>query len=306
MLGLSEWVSILADLVIVTVLIYRILLIIRGTQAVPMLVGLAAIIALYTLSAETRLNLPTFHWLLGQFIGSLLLIVVILFQSDLRRALAAMGRTQLFQMSARTGQDAQVIDELVKAMTALAQQKIGALVIIERDANLNIYMEESVRIDARLSKELLYSLFVPERQNPLHDGAVVVRQGRVEAAGVFLPMSVNPHLERHLGTRHRAALGISEETDAVVLVVSEERGSISLAVEGNLSEDLPLPKLREHLMDLFLKSAIRRSRRERVTHWKFFKRSKSAGAGGTQSLSITPIQKKEAPFEGEKEAEGRP
>ncbi len=252
----------LLDVVIIYYLIYRVLLIIKGTRAVPMLIGLVVIVILYALSQEAYLGLPTFNWLLEQFIGNLLLIVVVVFQADIRRALAAFGRTQILTQF-RGGAGAQAIDELVKASTSLAQQTIGALIVIERDADLEPYLEESTRIDARLSKELLYSIFVPERQNPLHDGAVVVRRNRVEAAGVFLPMSVNPNIERALGTRHRAALGLSEETDALVIVVSEERGTVSLACEGDLDLDLKAAALRERLTNLLIKRPTRLFRRDR-------------------------------------------
>jgi diadenylate cyclase len=255
--------STLLDVAIVYYLIYRVLLIIKGTRAVPMLIGLVAIVLLYFLSQEAYVDLPTFNWLLEQFINSLFLIVVMLFQADIRRALASFGRTQ-FLTTFRTGQGAQVIDELIKACDSLARHGIGGLVVVEQEGDLSPYMEDSTRIDAKLSKELLYSLFVPERQNPLHDGAVVIRQGRIEAAGVFLPMSVNPQIDRALGTRHRAALGISEETDAVVLVVSEERASVSLAVGGKLERDLTVDRLRERLTDLLIKQTSRLQERRRV------------------------------------------
>ena len=137
----------------------------------------------------------------------------------------------------------------------LARQHIGALMVVEREGDLGPYMEEGTLIDAKVSKELLYSLFVPDRQNPLHDGAVVVRRGRVDAAGIFLPMSVNPNIERTLGTRHRAALGISEETDALIIVVSEERGTVSLAHDGQLEIDVDATHMRERMTDLLLKRA---------------------------------------------------
>lgn len=251
---LIDVVSTLLDVLIVYYVIYRVLLIIKGTRAVPMLMGLVALVLLYFLSQEAYVDLPTFNWLLEQFINSLFLIVVVLFQSDIRRALAAFGRTQ-FLTGFRSGQGAHVIDELVKASSMLARQHIGALIVVEREGDLGPYMEEGTVIDAKVSKELLYSLFVPDRQNPLHDGAVVVRRGRVEAAGIFLPMSVNPNIERTLGTRHRAALGISEETDALIIVVSEERGTVSLGYEGQLSIDVGTTDLRERLTDLLLKRA---------------------------------------------------
>lgn len=233
----SRYLAPLLDVAIVYFLIYRLLLIIKGTRAVPMLIGLLTIILLYFISQETYLGLSTFNWILEQFIGSLFLIIVVLFQSDLRRALTAFGQTQ-FLSSFSSGSEAQVVDELVKASVSLANQGIGALIVVEREADLRPYMQEATRIDARVSKELLYSIFVPERQNPLHDGAVVVREGRVAAGGVFLPMSVNPQIDRMLGTRHRAALGLSEETDALVIVVSEETSQISLASGGRLSRGL--------------------------------------------------------------------
>ncbi len=259
---IREMVAPVLDVAIIYYLIYRVLLIIKGTRAVPMLIGLVVIVILYALSQEAYLDLPTFNWLLEQFIGNLLLIVVVVFQADIRRALTAFGRTQLLS-NLRSGAGAQAIDELVKASTSLAQQTIGALIVVEREADLDPYLEESTRVDAKLSKELLYSLFVPERQNPLHDGAVVVRRNRVEAAGVFLPMSVNPNIDRALGTRHRAALGLSEETDALVIVVSEERGSVSLAWEGDLELDLKPAELRERLTTLMIKRPTRLFRRDK-------------------------------------------
>ncbi|MEZ4472144.1 MAG: diadenylate cyclase CdaA [bacterium] len=260
--ALLEVGSTVLDVAIVYYLIYRVLLIIKGTRAVPMLIGLVAIVLLYFFSQEDYVNLPTFNWLLQQFINSLFLIVVVLFQSDIRRALAAFGRTQ-FLTAFRTGQGAQVIEELVKASDSLARQRIGALVVVEREADLSPYMEDATRLDAKVTKELLYALFVPERQNPLHDGAVVIRQGRVEAAGVFLPMSINPNIARNLGTRHRAALGLAEETDAVVLVVSEERGAVSLAEGGKLEQDLDVDQLRDRLTDLLIKRTPRLRDRRR-------------------------------------------
>lgn len=258
-----NWISTLLDVLIVYYVIYRILLIIKGTRAVPMLMGLVALVLLYFLSQKAYVDLPTFNWLLEQFINSLFLIVVVLFQGDIRRALAAFGRTQ-FLIGFRSGQGAHVIDELVKVSNMLARQRIGALIVVEREGDLSPYMEEGTLVDAKVSKELLYSLFVPDRQNPLHDGAVVVRRGRIEAAGIFLPMSVNPNIERTLGTRHRAALGISEETDALIIVVSEERGTISLAHEGELEIDVPTTRMRERLTDLLLKRSSNKSAPRRM------------------------------------------
>jgi uncharacterized protein (TIGR00159 family) len=261
--GLSDWRELLAtvlDIAIVYYLIYRVLLSIKGTRAVPMLIGLIVIIVLFFLSGGAFLGLSTFNWLLDNFISSLFIVVVVLFQADIRRALTSFGRSPLLS-GFSSGAEAQVVDELVKAAVSLANQKIGALVVVEREADLSAYLEEATKVDARVSKELLYALFVPERQNPLHDGAVVVRNGRVAAAGVFLPMSVDPHIDRGLGTRHRAALGLAEEADAVVIVVSEERGTVSVAVNGNLEVDLQPSRLRDRLTDLLLRSGGRLFRR---------------------------------------------
>lgn len=251
-LSIWDMLSVTLDMLVIYFLVYRVFLIIKGTRAVPMLVGLMGIAFLYGVSQEMFLNLPTFNWLLQQFIGSILLIVVVLFQGDIRRALAAFGQTQ-FLSTSRSASDSQVIDEIVKACTSLANQKIGALVVVERGADLTPYTEEGTRIDAKVSKELLYSLFVPERQSPLHDGAVVVQNGRLSVAGVFLPMSVNPAIDRTLGTRHRAALGLSEETDAVIIVVSEERGTVSCAVDGALETEVSASDLRELLTSLLIR-----------------------------------------------------
>jgi len=248
------------DALIVYLLIYRVLLLIKGTRAVPMLVGLFTLTLLYFVSQDAFLGLATFNWLLEKFIGSLFLIVVVVFQADIRRALVAFGGAQFFS-NFRSASEAQLLDELVKCAGLLAGQRVGALVVLERDAKLDQYMDDSVKLDARVSKELVYALFVPERQNPLHDGAVVIRDGRVYAGGVFLPMSARAQVDRQLGTRHRAALGLSEETDAVVVVVSEERGEVSLAVDGRLERGLSSQALRDRLVELLMRKPPRPSMR---------------------------------------------
>jgi diadenylate cyclase len=213
-----------------------------------MLVGLLAIAFAFMISQESVLNLSTFNWMLDQLIGNILIIIIVLFQADIRKALAAFGQTR-FLSAFRSAQGAHIIDELVKAVTSLAGQNIGALIVIEREADLTNFAREGTRMDARVSKELIYTLFVPERQNPLHDGAALIQRGLITAAGVFLPMTINPSLERSLGTRHRAGVGLSEETDAIVLIVSEERGSVTVAVDGQLSNELSSGELRRILTD---------------------------------------------------------
>lgn len=236
------------DVALIAFVFYRILLFIRGTRAVPMLVGLLAIAVAFMVSQESVLNLSTFNWMLEQVIGNILIIIIVLFQADIRKALAAFGQTR-FLSAFRSAQGAHIIDELVKAVTSMARQNIGALIVIEREADLTSFAREGTRIDARVSKELMYTLFVPERQNPLHDGAVLIQHGLITSAGVFLPMTINPSLERSLGTRHRAGVGLTEETDAIVLIVSEERGSVTVAVDGHLSNELSSGELRRVLTD---------------------------------------------------------
>ena len=236
------------DVALIAFLFYRILIFIRGTRAVSMLVGLLAIAFAFMISQESVLNLSTFNWMLDQLIGNILIIIIVLFQADIRKALAAFGQTR-FLSAFRSAQGAHIIDELVKAVTSMAGQNIGALIVIEREADLTNFAREGTRMDARVSKELIYTLFVPERQNPLHDGAVLIQRGLITAAGVFLPMTINPSLERSLGTRHRAGVGLSEETDAIVLIVSEERGSVTVAVDGQLSNELSSGELRRILTD---------------------------------------------------------
>ena len=243
-----DMLRLVVDIALIAFVFYRTLLFIRGTRAVSMLVGLLVIAFAFLLSQEGMLNLATFNWMLDQFIGNILIIIVVLFQADIRKALAAFGQAR-FLSAFRSAQGAQIIDEVVKSTASIAQQRIGALIVIEREADLSVYADEGTRLDARVSKELIYTLFVPERQNPLHDGAVVLRSGVVASAGVFLPMSVNPSLDRSLGTRHRAAVGISEETDAVVVIVSEERGTVRVAINGELSEELNSVQLRRSLTD---------------------------------------------------------
>ena len=279
------------DIALVYIIIYRVLMIIKGTKAVPMLLGLVAIAVLYVVTQGVLLNLPTFNWLLEQFFANILIIVIVVFQADIRRALAAFGQTQIFSTTRSGAADAQAIEEIVKASVSLAGQKIGGLIVIERYADLSAYIADGTRLDARLSKELLYSLFVPERQNPLHDGAAVVRGGRLSTAGVFLPMSVGRNIDRSYGTRHRAALGLSEETDALVVVVSEERGTTSIALDGRLLPDLPPPKLREVLTQHLMPAASAprtRFRRPRVRRFSASARRDDAayssvdGRGGAE------------------------
>jgi uncharacterized protein (TIGR00159 family) len=243
-----EVVVAIADIALVYYVVYRALLLIKGTRAVPMLIGLLLIILAFFLSEIA--GLATLNWLLNNFFNALLLVVIVVFQQDIRRGLTRIGMTRLFQTAQGSREQAFLIEELVKASTALAAKKIGAIIVVERTADVSEFVEEGTKLDALVTKELLYSIFIPELQNPVHDGAVVVKHGRLASAGAFLPLSQNPALDRTLGTRHRAAIGLTEQTDAVCIVVSEERGSTSLCFDGNIARDLDGGQLRKALQGL--------------------------------------------------------
>ncbi len=236
------------DVLVVAFLIYRVLLLVRGTRAMQMAVGLGLVFAAY--QASRQFGLYTLYTLLDAFLTYIVLLVVVLFQNDIRRVLTRVG-TRPFFRGARHQRELQAVEEVVKAAVALAHKHIGALVVFERDALLDEFIQQGTALDAAVSKELLYSLFVPSHENPMHDGAVIIREGRIWQAGVFLPLTGSPKLDRSLGTRHRAAIGISEETDAVVVVVSEERGAISICFNGNMVRDLDGGSLRQALLGLF-------------------------------------------------------
>jgi uncharacterized protein (TIGR00159 family) len=236
------------DVTIVAYAIYRLMLLLRGTRAVQASVGLALVVGVYLVAH--RAGLTTTYTLLDRVLGSFFLVVVVLFQGDLRRALMRVGTRPWF-VRFRKGEEATALEEVIDACTKLAQKRIGALIVFERDASLDDFLQQGTQLDAEVTSELLYTVFLPAYENPLHDGAVVIRNARVHRAGAFLPLTANPALDRTLGTRHRAAIGITEETDAVVVVVSEERGQISLCFNGNLVRGLEAQSLRHALYGLF-------------------------------------------------------
>lgn len=232
------------DIALTWWLLYRVMLVLRGTRAFQSLVGLGMLGVLYLASA--RLGLFTIRWALDSFFVYIALAVLILFQDDLRRGLARTGGS--FFMGSSADSEALPVEELVQAAFSLASRRIGALVVLERQASLGDLVESGHPLDARVTQELLMTLFHPT--SPLHDGAVVIRKGRVAAAKVFLPLSLSKDIARYFGTRHRAALGLTEETDAVVLVVSEERGSVSLVQAGALTLLSDTNDLRQRLQEI--------------------------------------------------------
>ncbi|MGB3364875.1 MAG: diadenylate cyclase CdaA [Thermodesulfobacteriota bacterium] len=232
------------DIVLVAFIIYYALTMIEGTRALQVLFGLVLLFVLFYLSQG---GLFTLNWILGQFLGSIILIVVILFQHDIRRGLAAIGRRPfLLRISPGKTQESYV-EEIVKASSYLANRQIGALIAIERNNSLADFIEIGMRIDALLSRELIISIFNPS--SPLHDGGIIIVRDRIASAGSFFPLATDPDLERDLGTRHRAAIGLSAESDAVVVMVSEETGTISMAMGGEISRSLDATSLNNALLD---------------------------------------------------------
>ncbi len=236
----------LLDLLLVWVVIYRVLLLTKRSGAVQILSGMGILAIVYLLSIY--LELITFNYLLEKFFSNLFLIVVILFQVELRRALAHIGSAPLFNGVSRV-EETQLIEELAKGIVACAQRGFGALIVIEREMTLDYFIEEGTNVNAEISSELIQAIFHPS--SPLHDGAMIIRSGRVQAAGCFLPLSKSPALDKNLGTRHRAAIGLTEETDACVFVVSEETRSVGMAHSGLLSPVVDHATIRQTLYEMF-------------------------------------------------------
>ena len=232
------------DILLVASGIYWLLLLIRGTRAIQILVGLIVLIALSL--ASQLFQLAALGLILERLLEPAVLIIVILFQNDIRRALARVGRGFFPSFSAE--QEIQVVEEIVKAAGQLSQRRHGALMVMERESNLGDLIEQGVPVDGALTKELLASIFHPS--SPMHDGAVVLQEGRVASAGCILPLTLRTDLPEGLGTRHRAAVGITEETDALVVVVSEETANISVVLGGEMLRGLDAPQLRVVLRDV--------------------------------------------------------
>ncbi|MPZ77394.1 MAG: TIGR00159 family protein [Deltaproteobacteria bacterium] len=234
------------DIGIISFLIYRLLQMLRGSRAMQMIFGLAVIMVAYL--SSRALGLFTLNWILDNFLGSIILVIIVIFQSDIRRALTQVGTAPLFGAERMVQRREDIIEEVTEAIRTLAFRRVGALIVLEREVGLNEYMEIGTRLDARVSRELLESVFLPG--SPIHDGALVIQKRRVTAVRCVLPLSVNPNLRTSMGTRHRAAIGVTEETDAVAIVVSEQEGTIALVVGGNVTERVDASRLRSALQGL--------------------------------------------------------
>ena len=241
LIQLITWRDVL-DVALVAIVIYNLLLLIRGTRAVQILLGILFIAIGYGLADLA--GLKTLRDILAAFILVLPIAVIVLFQQEIRLALASFGRNPLWGLGTHRKVES-TINEVVLAATTLAERRIGALIVIQRLEGLRNYIENGVGIDAVVSYDLLINLFIPD--TPLHDGAVIIQQDRIAAAACFLPLTLNPEISKEFGSRHRAALGISEETDALAIAVSEESGLISLAMYGELIRDMDGKSLRNSL-----------------------------------------------------------
>lgn len=221
------------DIAIVAYLIYRFLLLMRGTRGAQMTWGLVVLLLVYWVTRYYRLT--AVQWLLSNLLTYIVIGVIVLYQNEIRRGLANIGKTPLLGRHRRRPTP-ESFEEIILAATTLASKKIGALIVIERDIGLRNYAESGIALDSVLTYDLLVTIFSPN--TPLHDGAVIVQRNRIIAAGCFLPLTLDPHLSKELGTRHRAAIGITEETDAMTVIVSEETGIISSAMGGRITRNL--------------------------------------------------------------------
>lgn len=239
----SIWAAI--DILIIAFIVYHILLLIRGTRAAQMLTGILIVVAAFLLSSIVPLT--TLNWVMNKFYSSFIIILIILFQDDIRHVLSRMGKKSFIPGSDNLS-SGQILDEITRAAASLATKRIGALMVLERNIILSRYVEVGTLLDARVSKELLMSIFHPS--SPIHDGAAIIQRGRISAAGCFLPLTRDENLDPNWGTRHRAAIGISQETDALVVLVSEEGASISLVADGKISRKMDPKDLRNSLKEL--------------------------------------------------------
>jgi diadenylate cyclase len=255
-----DWWDLL-DVLVVSILVYEVLKLIRGTRAVQMGLGGGVLVSLFYVSRWVHLE--TVNWLIRNLTGYLVFAVIVLFQADIRRALAHLGRAPFFRYFAKAESAEESVEEMVVAASMLSSQQIGAIIAVERQIGLRNYIEGGIPLDAVLTYDLLLSIF--QLSSPLHDGAVIVQDDRVAAAACFLPLTVNPKLSKELGSRHRAAIGLTEENDAIAIVVSEETGSISIVVDGQIERGLTPEALRGRLRTLILQQ--RRVQRQKQVQY---------------------------------------
>ncbi|MHB8108501.1 MAG: diadenylate cyclase CdaA [Syntrophorhabdaceae bacterium] len=235
----------IVDVIIVAFIIFRVFILIKGTRAIQLLLGL--VIVMFVFALAKRLELFTLSWIFNSFIGSIVFVVIVIFQDDLRRLLLALGRSPFFRKISYV-KETLFLDELTNACLVMKKRSMGALVVVEREVGLEEFMEAGVRFDAEVNAELVVSIF--QFASPLHDGALIIREGRIVSAGCVLPLTTADEIDKSLGTRHRAAIGITEVTDAVAIIVSEEKGIISYAQHGQIHLNISADELRKVLKDV--------------------------------------------------------
>ncbi len=240
-----RWILDFLDIALMSVVLYRLLLILKGTKAVQMLLGLG--ILLLASVASRYLELYTIDWLVQSFWAQIVIAIIVLFQPEIRRALAHIGEAQFLTFT--KAEELKSLEEIVRASISLANKKIGALIVVERETSLRDFIEVGTPLDAKVSREVLASIFHPA--SPIHDGAVIIKGNRIAAAGCFLPITLSSELSKSMGTRHRAGVGLTEETDARAIIISEETGFISMAMDGKLETKLDMGTMREILTDIF-------------------------------------------------------
>ncbi|HEX2965591.1 MAG TPA: diadenylate cyclase CdaA [Syntrophorhabdaceae bacterium] len=233
------------DILIVSFIIYKTFLLIKGTRAIQLILGLIIIIFLFSIAE--KVGLFTVGWIFNNFVGSIIFVIVVIFQNDIRRLLIALGRSPFFKKITYV-QETLFYDELVNACVVMAKRKIGALIVIEKEVGLEEFMEIGVRLDAEVNTELIVSMF--QHNSPLHDGAMIIREGRIRAAGCVLPLTTSDEIDKAFGTRHRAGMGITEVTDAISIIVSEEKGIISYAYKGEIFVDMSGDNLKKAIKGL--------------------------------------------------------
>ncbi|TCS78641.1 diadenylate cyclase [Tepidibacillus fermentans] len=237
----------IVDILLVSYVIYKLLMLVRGTRAIQLLKGIMVIVVAWLIS--TYFELRTLQWLMSQAFTYGVLAIIIIFQPELRRALEQLGRGRFFSRSIHYEEEVvtKMVHEIVEAFRYLAKRRIGALIVIERETGLNDYIETGIDLHALVSSQLIINIFIPN--TPLHDGAVIIRNGQIMAAACYLPLSENPFISKELGTRHRAAIGCSEVSDAISLVVSEETGHLSIAINGQIERGLTPERLEKKLFE---------------------------------------------------------
>ncbi len=266
----------LLDVAIVGFIVYRVLLLIKGTRAMQMLTGLGILGIGFFVSSTFELF--TTHWLLSYFFDYFILIVIVLFQDDLRRALTHVGKNPFFS-AASEEEEREMVDEIARAATRLAKERIGALLVIERETGLRNFIDTGSKLDSKVKAELLQSIFI--QSSPIHDGAVIITGGRVAAAGCFLPLTKDPNIDKRYGTRHRAALGLTEDSDAIVVLVSEESGEAHLVKNGKITSNLNEQEIRQSLAALLNLSQSSVNLPRRMRSWfQAATRSKQGPKGG--------------------------